>query len=95
MPSKSGHSRRERLARSKKKKGRRSPPVAVAQQPATAPTHETAASPRVSVPAAGTPSPGIVAAPAQYPYIASELRRIGILAGITLVILVILALTLS
>ena len=100
MSSKSGQSRRERLARSKRNKGRQSPPVKVAQQQAAAPIQETTALPGISAPPSAStspvsaPVPEAVAAPVRYPYVVSELRRIGILAGIILVILVILAVTL-
>ncbi len=46
------------------------------------------------------PEPAVTAAPAkvmapQYPYFVDELKRIGILAGIILVILIVLSITLS
>ncbi len=95
MPSKSQHSRRKRSFQGKKKKGRRSPPGVVAQRQAVAETRKPAAPPRVAAPSASapTPMPGLTAV--RHPYILTELRRIGILAGIMLVILVVLVLVLA
>ena len=94
MPGKSQRSRRKHSFQGKKKKGRRSPPGVVAQQPAGIQIDKPVALPpvalpRVAVPAVSTPTP------LRYPYILTELRRTGILAGIMLVILVVLALVLS
>ena len=88
MPGKSQRSRRKHSFQGKKKKGRRSPPGVVAQQPAGIQIDKPVALPRVAVPAVSTPTP------LRYPYILTELRRIGILAGIILAILVVLALVL-
>ena len=95
MPGKSWQGRRRHPARSKKRKGKRSPVAAVVQRQAVAPTHEAAASPRVSAPSVSVPTPRVTLTTARYPYIVNELRRIGILAGIMLAILVVLALVLS
>ena len=62
--------------------------VAQIQKPA-APTSVTASSIKVPV---STPTSRIVR---RYPYITAELRRIGILAGIIIIILIVLALVLS
>ena len=94
MPSKSGRGRRWRPPQSKRKKGRRSPPAAVIQQQIAAPTHKVASPSKVSAPSVGTSAPGVAPTPARYPYVVSELRRTGILAGIILVTLVILAVVL-
>jgi len=95
MPSKSRHGRRKRSFQGKKKKGRRSPPGVVAQQQAVTEAHKPVAPPRVAAPSASAPAPTPVLTAVRYPYILTELRRIGILAGIMLVILVVLALVLS
>ncbi len=90
MSGKSRRSRGKHSFQSKKRKGGLSPPTIVTQQQAVAPTVEpvpTPEVPRKSVPAAVTA--------VQYPYILTELRRIGILAGIILAILVVLALILA
>ncbi|MDD5591054.1 MAG: hypothetical protein PHY18_03900 [Dehalococcoidales bacterium] len=91
MPNKSRHNRGKHSFQSKKK-GQRITPVTVAQEqtappagPAATPTHTRIATPRLSAPAPATTS---------HPHIAAELRRIGILAGIMLAVLVVLAFTL-
>ena len=65
-------------------------PQAVADAPAPAPT-VTVSTP----PPASAHTPPAVLRTAQYPHIIGELRRIGILAGIIIVILIVLALVLS
>ncbi len=95
MPSKSQHGRRKRFLQGKKKKGRRSPPGVVAQRQADIQIDKLVAPPKVAAPSAGAPTPTPVLTTVGYPYILTELRRIGILAGIMLVILVVLALVLS
>jgi len=86
----SGKSRRRgrHLSRSKRRKGGKvfSAPAAlapaVAQKPELSPRADT------PVPSAKAPIPKPIVA--QHPNIAAELRRIGILAGILLIILVVL-----
>lgn len=93
MPKKSWQGRRKQFARSKRKKQRRSPAV-VQQQTATS-TPVAAVPPGVSVPVAGVSAPKVVHAVAQHPYVVGELKRISILAGAMIVILIVLALVLS
>ena len=99
----SGKSRRGRgkpQARKRKSSQRfdlarqRSSAMAV-QQPAIAQASKPASPPGASAPSVSVPTPVAKPAMARYPYVAIELQRIGILAGIILVILVVLALTLS
>ena len=85
MPSKS----RRQLSQRKKGKGRRSPAAKIAHQQAVTQVYKPVSHPEVST------SPRVTPTPARYPYIITELRRIGILAGIMLAILVVLALLLS
>jgi hypothetical protein len=94
MPGKSRQSRRKRSSPNKKRKDRRSSSAIVVQQQAVAPVHEPAALPEVPVPSASVPTSTATLTPARYPYIVTELRRIGILAGIMLLILVVLVLIL-
>ena len=94
MPGKSWQSRRKHSTRSKRKKGRRSPAATVVQPEAIAPAYEAVAPPKVAAPSASVPTPKVTPITVRYPYIGNELRRIGILAGIMLVILVVLALVL-
>jgi len=89
MPGKSRHGRDKHLSRRKKRKMGHGTLAAVAQRRAiTQP--EVPASPAKKVPA-----PTTTLTAARYPYVAAELRRIGILAGIMLVALVVLVLVLS
>ncbi|MFC1984348.1 hypothetical protein ACFLVO_05015 [Chloroflexota bacterium] len=92
MPSKSQHSRRKHSFQGKKKKDRRSPPSVVAQHQADTQGDKPVAPPEVVAPSISAPTPLTTI---RYPYVITELRRIGILAGIMLAILVVLALVLS
>ena len=95
MPSKSRHGRRKHSFQGKKKKGRQSPLGVVARQQAVTETPKPVAPPEVAAPSASAPTPMPVLTAVQHPYILTELRRIGILAGVMLTILVVLALVLS
>ena len=87
-----GKSQRRHLSRSKKGKGRRRPSAIVAQGQAVAQSYEPVSHPKVSTPSVSVPTRMATLSTARYPYIVTELRRIGILAGIMLAILVVLAL---
>ena len=95
MPGKSRHGRRKHSFQGKKKKGRQSPPGVVAQRQADVQIDKPVASPRVAAPSASAPAPMPVLTAVRHPYILTELRRIGILAGVMLAILVVLVLVLS
>jgi hypothetical protein len=88
MPGKSRRGRGRHSARIKKRHGTL---ARVAQERVPVETHEPAAP---KVPSTGMPTP--IAAPpsARYYYIVTELRTIGILTGVMLAILVVLALVL-
>ncbi len=92
MSGKSG--RRRQMTRSKRRKGGRSPSAEVARQPIVAPAHEAVVLPKVSIPSASVPPARATLTIVRHPHITSELRRIGILAGVILVILVVIALVL-
>ena len=94
MPHKSRHGKRK-LPRSKRKKGGQAASAISVQQRVVAQTPKPVSPPEVSPPSASVPATMATPAMARYPYIASELRRIGILAGVILIILVILALVFS
>ncbi len=94
MPSKSQRGRSKRLSQSKKRRERQSSSARVAQQ-TTAQTSKPVSHSGVSTPSASAPARVVTVTAARYPYIVTELRRIGILAGIMLIILVVLALVLS
>jgi len=95
MPGKSQRSRRKYSSQSKKKKGRRSPPDVVGQRQADTQIDKPVAPPKMAAPSVTTPTPMPVLTPVRYPYVLTELRKIGILAGIILIILVVLALVFS
>jgi len=95
MAGKSRHDRRKHSFQSKKKKGRRSPSGAIAQRQADIQTDKPVAPPTMAAPSASAPTPMPVLTAVRHPYILTELRRIGILAGIILAILVVLVLVLS
>jgi hypothetical protein len=94
MSGKSRHRRGRYTVKSKKKQGKRSPPAMVAQQPAdTQVEKDVVAPPELNAPSLNTSTvtPAII----KYPHLNSELRKIGILAGITLATLIILSLVLG
>ncbi len=90
MPGKSRRGRGRFSARSKKRRGTL---TRVAQQQAADETHKLTA-PAMSTPSPSAPTIKAMATGTRYPYVVAELRRIGILAVIMLVILVVLALVL-
>lgn len=89
MGSKSRRKKKHSL-QSKKRGKQISTTVLTSQQPAVAQTYKPAAPPKVPAPSVKEPTPTV----AHYPQISNELRRIGMLAGILLVTLVVLALVL-
>jgi len=91
MPGKSRHTRRK-LSQKKKKSRHVQPVVAVQQAVTPAPKPQT---PKPAAPSAVISTPLATQAEVRYPYILTELRRIGILAGIVVAILIVLALILS
>jgi len=95
MPSKSRHGKRKHSFQDKKKKNMQSSPVIVAQQQAAPQIDKPVAPPRVAASPTRKPTQMPTMIAARYPYIFAELRGIGILAGIMLAILVVLALVLS
>ena len=88
MSSKSRHTRGKRSSRSKKRKSGQRSSTTITPQQAVTETPKPAPQP-------STPIPKVKPVAAQYPYIVKELRTIGILAGIMLITLVVLYLTLS
>ncbi len=95
MPNKSRHNRGKHLPQTKKRKSRQHFSAPVAPHQAVAQTRESVSRLGVSAPSASVPTPVAKLAAARYPHIATELRTIGILAGIMLIILAVLALVLS
>lgn len=94
MPGKSRHGKGKHPHHSKKSKAKQRHGAIALQQPTVAETPQPVAT-IITPPSLKTPAPPAKSRIAQYPYITTELRRIGILAGIILVILIVLALVLS
>ena len=91
MSSKSRRSRGKQSFQGAKKKSKRlPPPIAVAQEQAASPTEPPVTPAWRAAPPLNVPPPTT----ASHPHFAAELRRIGILAGIMLSVLVVLAFTL-
>lgn len=95
MPGKSRHSKGKHTTGGKRRKTPHSSLPVAAEQPSVPTTGESVGKSEVSASSVGVPAPSAVAPQAKYLYIASEIRRIGILAGIMLVVLVVLALFLG
>jgi hypothetical protein len=91
MSGKSRHRRGKHSIHGKRKKGKLRHQVIVAQPQAVTQAEEPVSPPQAPVPSAKTATPAAPIA-IKYPYILTELRRIGILAGIILAILIVLAL---
>ena len=94
MTGKSRHGKRKHSFRDKKKKSQQYTAVAASQQPVAAQSIGPAAAPKPAAPPVSVPTPTTKTktTTARYPYIVAELRRFGILAGIALVVLIVLAL---
>ena len=92
MPGKSRRGRARHLHGGKKRKGRKGFSAPGAQPSAVTKTYEPPPQPDTLVPSAKMPTPRATVPAVEYPYMAAELRKIGIVAGIILVILVVLAL---
>ncbi len=90
MPSKSQRKRKKYSIQSKKGKGGLDHPTVLVQPQAATQIRESVSSPKVAIPLAKVPAPMAKPFTVQYPYIATELRTIGILAGIILIVLIVL-----
>lgn len=95
MPSKSSRKKGKYSPQSKKKKSKTSRPAAVVAQPVAAEGQRPVEAPSVTVAPVEAPAQTARPAAVQYPFVAAELRTIGILASIMIVILVVLALFLA
>ncbi|MFC1985109.1 hypothetical protein ACFLT4_02055 [Chloroflexota bacterium] len=92
MPGKTRRERRKHSAQGKRRIDGASRQPVFAQQPAVAQIEESVSPPNMPLPSAGVPTPMAKPEAVRYPYIATELLTIGILAVIMLVILIVLAL---
>ena len=95
MSGKSRHGTGKPHSKSRKSKGSQRLALPVPNNKWVTQTTEPAAHTSITVPTENKPAPSAAPPVAQYPYITAELRRIVILGGIVLGILVILALVLS
>jgi len=95
MPGKSRRSKGKHSVRGKRKRSGRGSLAISARQMPVSQAYEPVSKPEVSAPSPTVPTPTTTVATIRYPYITTELWRIGILAGIILVILVVLYLVLS
>ena len=93
MSDKSQHRRSKQPTRNKKRKNRQGFSATVTRQPAASQNY-VPVSPALT-PSAKVKTPTSPLSPVQHPYITAELRRIAILAGIMLAILVILSLIIA
>ena len=99
MPGKSRRGKRKHYQQIKKSRAKQQHVAMISQQPVVAGAPQPAATISAPLPSRA-PVPKAPASPAttraaQYPYITTELRNIGILTGIILVILIVLARVLS
>jgi len=90
-----GKSRQRNVATSKKRRDKRRSSTIAATQREVLQRRAPVAHSREVAPTAEIKTPKATATTVRYPYIAAELRRTGILGGIMLAILVVLALVLS
>ena len=91
MPGKSRQRKDKHHQQSKKKKGRQNTSAVISRRETVARSNKPAAVPvEVTTASLATPSPAVV----KNPELVAELRRIGILAGIMLAALILLALVL-
>ena len=95
MSGKSRRSRGKHSSQSRKKGGKFGASTKVAQQPVATQTYEPVTPSQVAAPSESVSTSMPAPTAVHYPFIATELRRIGILAGIVLVILIVLSLVLS
>ena len=95
MPGKSRHKRGKRSPQSKKREIVQRSSGSVVQHQAVAQNREPVFHPSVSVSSASVATPVVKLTAARYPHITTELRTIGILAAILLIILIVLALALA
>ena len=95
MPSKSRRKRGKQSFHGKKRKGKLTPVPKAAEQPVATQTGIPAAPSMVTAPPVSKPVPTPTPTAARYPYVTSELKRIGIIAAIMIAVLVILSRILS
>ena len=95
MPEKSRYGKGKRPPLSKRRREKQRSTTTVAPQQLASQPPKSAVPHSAPVPSTSVPAPAAKSGTVQYSYITAELRRIGILAGIIVVILIVLALVLS
>jgi len=95
MPDRPRHKRGKHIVQSKKRKDRLSHPTPLASKAGAVQTEEAISPPAARSPSTNAPTPMPEPAVIRYPYISAELRTIGILAVIMLILLIVLASVLS
>ena len=95
MPGKSRRRRGKSSVPSRKKRAMSNRPSLLVPPSVGAQAAKAVSSPNLPVPKAGVPVSRVEPAPVHYPYVAAEMRTIGILAGIMVIVLVVLALLIS
>ena len=91
MASKSRRKRGKQSFHGKRRKGKLTPFLKTAEPATACQTDTPAAIPAVTAPPESKPVPAPTPAAARYPYVSSELKRIGIIAAIMIAVLVILS----
>jgi len=95
MPKKSRRKRGKQSFHGKKREGKLTPALKTAEQATASQTGTQAAPPTVTAPPVSKPMPAPTPTAARYPYVTSELKKIGIIAAIMIPVLVILSRVLS
>jgi hypothetical protein len=91
MPSKSRRKRGKQSFHGNKRRGKLTPVLKTAGQAPASQTGAPAVPSTVTAPPVSKPVPASTSAVARYPYVTSELKRIGIIAAIMIAVLVILS----
>ena len=95
MTSKSRHKRGKQALPGKKKKRKQTDVFATVAEKPAAPYVTPATPPPATAPRVATPKAQPAAVTASYPYVSGELKRIGIMAAIMLVVLIVLSRVIS
>jgi hypothetical protein len=91
MPSKSRRKRGKHSFQGKKRKGKLTPAAIATGSLVASEIHAPDTPPPASVPQVSAPAPKTAPATSAYPYVTSELKRIGIIAAIMLAVLITLS----
>jgi hypothetical protein len=95
MSSRSRRKRGKQSFHGKKKKGKLTPVLRTAESVTASQTDTPTSPPLVTTPPISKPAPAPTSAVASYPYVTSDLKKIGIIAAILIAVLAILSRVLS